>query len=161
MTILRVVYASAPFAEVIVPTLEITHAAIDPIRLCTGFENVMATIEDESVVEFEAAGIEISLPKRDPSGQQNLTFAIDGVSGIAQDRIDTALEAGGQVAITYRSYLASDLTAAAEPALVMTLVSARFEKGLVQLQAAYHDLLNYAWPRSRYTAEFSPGIRYL
>jgi hypothetical protein len=161
VTILAVVYASAPPAEVLIPTLEITHDSIAPIRLCAGFEDVVAEIEDGSSVRFEATAIGIALPKRDTSGQQHLTFALDGVSGIAQQRLDEALEAGGQVTITYRTYLASDLTAPAEPALVMTLVSGRFERATVQLQAAYYDLLNYAWPRDRYTAEFAPGIKYL
>lgn len=161
MTILETVYASAPADQVLIPTLEIAHDAIETIRICAGFEDVEATLEDDSTVTFEAAGIQIALPKRDTSGQQSLTFAIDGVTGIAQDRIDAALEAGGQVTITYRTFLSSDLTAPADTPLVMTLVQGRIERGVVQLQASYHDLLNYAWPRDRYTADFSPGIRYL
>lgn len=161
MTIVARVYASAPADQVLIPTLEIAHPSIETIRICAGFDDQTVTLEDNSVVIFEAAGIEVALPKRDTSGQQQLTFALDGVSGIAQARIDDALEAGGPVTITYRTYLASDLSAPAEPALVMTLVSGMFQGGVVQLQAAYHDLLNYGWPRERYTAEFAPGIRYL
>ena len=161
MTILAVVYASAPAAEVIIPTLEISHPAIETIRICAGFEDHDLTLETEETVTFEAAGIEVALPKRDTSGQQSLTFAIDNVTGIAQQRIDTALEQGGQVAITYREYLASDPSAPASVPIRMTLIGGRFQGGVVQLQAAYHDLLNYAWPRERYTADFAPGLKYL
>lgn len=161
MTLLAVVYASAPSDQVIIPTLEISHPSIETIRLCSGFEDQVLTLENGDEVTFEASGIQIALPKRDTSGQQNLTFAIEGVSGIAQQRIDAALEAGGPVTITYRTYLSSDPSAPAEPALVMTLVAGTFEGSTVQLQAAYYDLLSYAWPRERYSAEFSPGIKYL
>ncbi len=161
MTILAVVYASAPAAEVIIPTLEIAHDAIETIRICAGFEDQELTLETEETVTFEAAGIEIALPKRDTSGQQTLTFAIDNVTGIAQERIDAALEAGGTVSITYREFLASDPSAPAGVPIRMTLVAGRFEGGVVQLQAAYHDLLTYGWPRERYTADFAPGLKYL
>lgn len=161
MTILAVVYASAPADEVIIPTLEISHDAIETIRICAGFEDHDLTLENDETETFEAAGIEIALPKRDTSGQQTLTFAIDNVTGAAQAAIDAALEAGGEVAIVYREYLASDKSTPAATPIRMSLIGGRFEGGVVQLQAAYHDLLNYAWPRERYTAEFSPGLRYL
>ena len=161
MTILAIVYASAPAGEVIIPTLEISHPAITTIRICAGFEDQALTLETGETATFEAAGIDISLPKRDTSGQQTLSFAIDNVTGIAQQRIDAALEAGGQVSIVFREYLASDTSAPAETPIRMTLVGGRFEAGVVALEAAYHDLLNYGWPRERYTAVFSPGLKYL
>lgn len=113
------------------------------------------------MVTFEAAGLDISLPPKDTSGQQNLTFVIDNVTGVAQAYLDDAISDGEAVTVTYRCYLASDLSAPAEPPTVMTLAGAQFERSTVQITAGYYDLLNTAWPRRRYTDDFAPGLKYL
>ena len=159
MSILDVVYSSAPAAEVIISTLEIKHpTAFETIRICDGFEDQTVTLEDDSVVTFLAGGIDIALPKKDTSGQQTLAFAIDNVTGEAERAVDAAIEAGGQVTVIFRPYLYSDLSAPAEPPLVLTMVGGQFEGSVVQIEAAYFDLLNTAWPRKRYTLEFAPGL---
>ena len=161
MTILETVYASAPADQVIIPTLEIDHPSFDTIRIAADFSDHTVTLEDMSVVTFEQSAFDYQLPNKDTSGNQTLTFAIENVTGRAQAALDAALATGGQITVTYREYLASDLSAPAGPPVVMTLIGASFERGLCQIQCAYFDLLNTAWPRQRYTAEFSPGIRYL
>lgn len=158
MTILSVVYASAPTSEVIIPTLEILSPT--PQRICGAYEDVTATLETAETVTFTAAGIGVSLPGADTSGQQKLSFAVDHVLGIAQQQIDEALEAGGRVPLIFRAYLASDLSAPASPPIVMTMVGAAMEGAHVEVQGAYYDLLNTAWPRARYTVAFAPGLKY-
>jgi len=161
MTILSVVYASAPTAEVLIPTLEIKHPAISTIRTCAGFENHTVTLETSEVVTFEASGLDVSLPERSDRGQQNLVFAIENVTGQAQDAIDRALDAGGQIEVIYRSYLASDLSEPAEPPLKMVLVGAEFQGSTVQVTASYMDIINTAWPRARYNTTDHPGLAYI
>ena len=163
MSILDIVYSSAPAAEVLIPTLEITHpTAFDPIRICAGFDDITAGTEESGTdVTFYAAGIDISLPDMDTSGQQVLNFAIDNVTGVAQSAIDAAIAAGGEVTVTYRAYLLSDLSAPCDVPLVLTMVGGSIKGSVVQIQAAYFDLLNTAWPRDRYTLLFSPGLAYL
>ena len=161
MSLLEVVYASAPTDQVIIHTLEIKHPSIDTIRICADYADHEVTLEDASVVTFEQSGFDIELPNKDTSGNQVLTFAVSNVDGVAQAALDTALEAGGQITITYRAYLSSDLTTPAQPPTVMTLIGATFQAGTVQLKASYFDLLNTAWPRMRYTSDFSPAIKYL
>lgn len=158
MTILDTVYASAPTDEVLIATLEILTA--EPQRICSGFDDITVTLETSEQVTFLARGIDVALPTKDTSGNQSLTFAIDNVAGVAQAQIDAALEAGTKVLVVYRSYLASDLTAPAEPPLTMTLVGGVMEGSRLEIQAAYYDLLNTAWPRDRYTVEFAPGLKY-
>jgi hypothetical protein len=163
MTLLSTLYASAPAAEVLIPTLEISHPSFaEPIRTCAGFEDHTVTLEDSTTqATFVASGLDVSLPARNASGQQNLTFAIENVTGIAQDAIDRALEAGGEIRVIYRSYLASDLSEPAEPPLKMVLVGARFEGASLQVTASYMDIINQAWPRDRYTVDFAPGLKYI
>lgn len=161
MSILDVVYASAPTSGYLIATIEIVHYSFNTIRVCSGFDDLNLTLEDDSVVTFYAGGIDVALPARDSSGQQFLTFAIDNVMGIVQQSIDAALEAGGEIVLIYRSYLSTDLTGPAEPALRMVVTGGSLEGGKANIQASYYDLLNTAWPRDRYTIDFSPGIKYI
>ena len=87
MTILERVYASGG-PEVIIPTVELTCAAwAEPILICAGFEDQVCTTEDARTLTFIAAGIDVALPKKGNSGNQTLTFAIDNVSGAAQQQM--------------------------------------------------------------------------
>ena len=161
MTILATIYASAPAGEVLIPTIEIRHASVPSVYICAGFENTTATTEDDDVVVFIATGMDVSLPAKDDSGNQVLSFAIENITGEAQRYVEAALTAGGDIQLIYREYLASDLSAPASRPLVMTVVGGSFEGGTFQCQASYYDMLNTAWPRRRYTADFAPGIKYM
>lgn len=160
MTILETVFASGG-NDVVIPTLELTcDAWAAPILICGGFENHTCTTEDDRVLTFQAAGIEVALPKRDTSGTQMLTFAIDNVTGEAQRLIDTALEAGEMIHLTFRHYLSSDKTAPAANPLKFVVREGSMRGSSVQINAAFFDLINTAWPRRFYTADFAPGLRY-
>jgi hypothetical protein len=161
MNLLETVYASAPSDQVIVHTLEISHPAIDTVYVCGGFDDIRATTEGGTEVDFIAGAIDVSLPARDSTGQQHLMFAIDNVMGTVQQTIDAIINAGGQATLTYRQYLHSDLSQPADPPLVMTIVSGSLKGGTAQIRASYYDILNTAWPRKRYTNEFAPGLKYL
>lgn len=159
MTILSVVYASAPAGEVIIATLEIVVPGHPPIRICDGYENHMLGV-DGQMTHFEAGSLQVALPARNTTGQQTLSFGVANVNGIAQRYVDDALEAGEQVKLVYRAYLESDKSAPAERPRTMTLNGGQFQRGEAVFEAGYYDLLNAAWPRERYTAETAPGIRY-
>lgn len=160
MTVLERVFASSG-TEVVIPTLEITcDAWAAPLLLCNGYENHTCTTEDARSLTFLASGIQVALPKRNTSGTQILTFAIDNVTGQAQQLIDAALEAGDMVRLTFRHYLSSDKTAPAEPPLKFIVRDGAMEGATLQINAAFFDMINTAWPRNFYTPEFAPGLRY-
>lgn len=159
--LLERVYASAPSDEVIIPTLEIRHPAIATIRTCAGFEDQTVTLEDGSNVTFLASGLDVSLPARNASGQQNLNFAIENVTGQAQRAIEEAMQSGGDIRVIYRTYLQSDLSSPAETPLNMILIGAEFQGASVQVTASYSDIISTAWPRERYSTDFAPGLRYI
>lgn len=160
MTVLERVFASGG-TEVVIPTLEITCAAwAAPLLLCNGWEDHICTTEDSRVLTFRASGIQVALPKRNTSGTQMLTFAIDNVTGDAQRLIDQALEAGERVHLTFRHYLSSDKSAPAEPPLRFVVRDGAMEGATVQINAAFYDAINTAWPRAFYTPTFAPGLRY-
>lgn len=160
MSVLEQVYASG--GDVIIHTLEITCAAwAEPILLCNGFEDQHCITEDGRPLTFMASGIAVALPKKTNSGAQNLTFAIDNVTGEAQRKIDAALEAEKKVFITLRTYLDSDRTAPAENPYRAVVLGGKIKGASVQITAGFFDVINTAFPRDLYTVNFAPGIRYL
>ncbi|MBK3872131.1 DUF1833 family protein [Stutzerimonas frequens] len=160
MTVLEQVYASG--GDVLIFTLELTCEAWDePILLCQGFEDQACITEDGRELTFMASGIALALPKKTSSGAQNLTFAIDNVTGEAQRKIDAALEAEKKVFITLRTYLDSDRTAPAENPYRAVVLGGKIKGASVQITAGFFDVINTAFPRDLYTVNFAPGIRYL
>lgn len=119
------------------------------------------SVRQQDFDTYTASGLDVSLPERNASGQQNLTFAIENVTGIAQDFIDRALTKGVRIDVIYREYLASDLTQPASPPLRMVAVGAKMEGASLQVTASYQDPIGQAWPRERYNAADHPGLRYI
>lgn len=160
MTVLEKVYASG--GDTIVFTLELTcEAWNESILLAEGFEDQHCITEDGRALTFKASGIGLALPKKTNSGAQNLTFAIDNVSGEAQAKIDAALEAEKKVFLTFRVYLASDLSAPSDQVYRATVLSGKIKGATVQVTAGFFDLINTAFPRDQYTVSFAPGVKYL
>ncbi|MES2868954.1 MAG: DUF1833 family protein [Pseudomonadota bacterium] len=161
MTALETLYASGGQA-VIIPTLELFCTPwAAPIYICQGFDDITATTEDGVTATFTAAGFAAALPKRDNSGNQTLTFAIDNVTGEAQKLIDQALDARAKIGLVFRIFLSTDFGAPAERPYRMTVLNGFMQGASVQLNAGYFDLINLAWPRRKYTLAFAPCLRYI
>lgn len=160
MSLIQQVYASG--GDVIISTLELTCPAwgFYPIAICSGFEDQTVTDENGRTLTFQGAGISIALPKKNTQGAQTLTFAIDNVTGEAQRLIDMALDAGEQITMNYRVFLASDLSAPAEGPLVFKVKDGKMQNTTVEINAGFFDMINTGWPRDLYTAEFAPGLKY-
>ena len=162
MTYLATVNASAPAGVVKIPTLEISRPdASVPLRTCVGYEDQVATLETGETVTFTASGMAVALPKRGDSGQQNLTFAVENVMGIAQRFIDEGLEAGQPIDVIYREYLSNDMSEPAEPPLRFKLVDGVFEGAHVEIIASYMAVIMQEFMSRRYTATFARGLKYI
>lgn len=149
-------------ADCEIHTLEVTCSAwADPLLICNQFFDFTGTTEDGRTLTFIATAFDPSLPKRDNSGAQTLGVAIDNVTGEAQRRIDQANEAAAPIRMTLRTFLESDPSAPAEPPLYLDALAAEIEGPTIQFTAGYFDLIDTAWPRFRYTDEFSPGVKYI
>lgn len=148
--------------DVEIPTIELSSSAwADSLYLCAGFFDQTFTLETGDAVLFQASGLDAALPKKDNQGTQVLGVAIDNVRGEAQRRLDAAKSAGAKVFITYRLYLESDPSAPAERPMTLEVLSFSAEGPTVELQGGYFNLVGSAWPRFRYTSDFSPGIKYI
>lgn len=154
--ILQTVYASAPSGKVILPTLEIESAGMQSMRFVHGYEDMALGGQ-----LFEACQMSVSLPEKNTTGNQTLRFGVGLVDSRADKAVDAALENGAVVYLIYREFLSTDLSASASRPLRMEVVGGEFGEGALQVEASYFDMLNFAWPRDRYTAENAPGVKYL
>jgi len=161
---LKQLYASA--GGVIHHTLELANPAFTVenhppgrILFCQGFDDILATLEDDEQVTFRASGFGISLPKRSMKGQQDLQFQLDNVTGEALQAIKAASEQGGKINIIYRVY-SDDLSMPGEAPYHMVATSAKVSGNSVQVVASFSDFVNRAWPRKRYTPDFAPGLKH-
>lgn len=159
-TILARFNASAPVGEMKIPTFEIRVPNAEPIRICTGYED-QELIVDGVLQVFQATSISFSLPGKNASGQQRLTFSVGNVNGEAQRHVDAALEQDERIELIYREYLSSDRSQPAKRPITMVIVGGTLEGIEAQFEASYYDILNAAWPRERYTSQNAPGIKYL
>jgi len=160
-TLIERVYASAG-SEVIIDTIELACPAwAESLYIVKGFEDMTLGLDGVVYKTFMAAPISIALPKKSNQGNQTLNFAIDNVTGQAQRLIDTAMEAGARITLTFRRYLNTDLTTPSENPFYAVVLGGNVTGATVQIEAGFIDCLNYSWPRELYTSTFAPALKYL
>ena len=146
----------------IIDTIELACPAwAESLYIVKGFEDMTLGLDGVVYKTFMAAPISIALPKKSNQGNQTLNFAIDNVTGQAQRLIDTAMEAGARITLTFRRYLNTDLSEPSEKPFYAVVLGGNVTGTTVQIEAGFVDALNYAWPRRLYTADFAPGLRYV
>lgn len=161
MTILSELYATGG-TDVKLHTIDLRcEAWPEPIVLVKDYVNHSITTEDGELLVALSCGMDVKLPKRDNKGAQDLTFAIDNVRGEASTLLREALRTQKPVYLTYRCYLASDLTRPAETPYKFIVRNYRATAATVEITSGVFDLINLAFPRFRYDPIFSPAIKYL
>ena len=160
MSLLAQVYAQG--GDVILHTIELTSTAwgSDPIVLVKDYRDHTITTEDGRQLLARASGMAVSLPKRDATGAQDLTFALDGVRPEATRLVRQAQEAQAVVHVVYRCYLYSDLSEPAEPPLF--LISRRYSAQVdhIEVTAGLFDLIDMRWPRMMYDSNTAPCLEF-
>lgn len=126
---------------------------------CSGFEDRVCTTEDGRTLTFIAMAMDLALPKNDNSGFQNLVLGMDNVTGEVQEVVEAAKAAGRRFFITFRRYLAEDLSFPSER-YRMTLLSRDYEDDIAKLTAGFYDLLNTNGLRTILTTTLAPGLKY-
>lgn len=126
---------------------------------CSGFEDRVCTTEDGRTLTFIAMAMDLALPKNDNSGFQNLVLGMDNVTGEVQEVVEAAKAAGRRFIITFRRYLAEDLSFPSER-YRMTLLSRDYEDDIAKLTAGFYDLLNTNGLRTILNTTLAPGLKY-
>ena len=67
---------------------------------------------------------------------------------------------GENIIKSLKTYLASDKTAPASRPLKFVVRDGAMRGSTIQINAAFFDLINTAWPRNFYTLDFAPGLKY-
>lgn len=158
MSVLNRIYAS-PGDELLHGTLEVSDGVVSHF-LTAGYQDIEVILESGVLAIFLACAISIALPKRSSDGKQDLKFALSNIDGSVSNFIRAALKEKRQISLTYREYVDSDLTAPVK-ILRYQVKSGSVTATESQITAGYFNLLETAWPRTFYTTDFAPGIRYL
>lgn len=158
MTAINRLYASSG-SEVIIGTLQIDIGG-QKHYLCEGYEDITAVTERGETVTFFACAIVLSLPARNEDGTQDLKFMLCNVDGVVSTAIRKAIDAMSTASITFRKYISTDLTAPAEQPYVMPVKGGSWTPLTVNVTAGFKNMLDYAWPRDRYTLTYFQGLRY-
>lgn len=159
-------YASAPVSEVILHTLELRHPAFDaPVRVVRDKVDLTATLEATApanpgqAVTFSALAFDFVSPEVQQSIYPEVTVTLDGVGGELIPYLDAAADSGVLTEMTYRPYLASDLTQPQmDPPLTLALTDASVDMMRVTAKAGYANLANKKFPSETYNANRFPGI---
>jgi len=73
--------------------------------------------------------------------------------------IDQAAQSDELATVTYRAYLASDLSAPQnDPPLVLTVQSVSADVFRIRMRAGYSNFANVRFPNETYTAQRFPGL---
>lgn len=169
---LAAAYASAPEDEVVLDTLEFRHPTfVDggspfAIRVVNDHSSLTATLEDDAplnpgaTVEFAAVYFAFTRPGESDSGSlPEVEITVDNVARHLMPYLDAAKESREPIQVTWRPYLASDLTGPhMNPPLTLTLRSVSCGMTTVTARAGYGDLTNRRFPAIEYTAKKFPGL---
>ncbi|ELS1887219.1 DUF1833 family protein [Klebsiella pneumoniae] len=158
MTAINRLYASSG-PEVIIGTLQVDIGGTTHY-LCEGYEDITAVTEVGVTVTFKACAIVLSLPARNEDGTQDLKFMLCNIDGVVSNAIRRAIDSISSASITFRKYISTDLSAPAEPPYIMPVKGGSWTPLTVNVTAGFKNMLDYAWPRDRYTLTYFQGLRY-
>lgn len=127
---------------------------------CSGYSDVTCTTEDGRTLTFVAMAMDLALPNNDNSAFQNIVIGMDNVTGEVQEVVEGSKAAGKRVVLTFRRYLAEDLSFPSER-YRMTVLSRDYGDDVAKLTCGFFDLLNTNGNRLYLTTDRAPGLKYL
>lgn len=159
-------YASAPADEVILHTLEIRHPSFtQPIRVVRDYHDFTATLEADAPVDpgaevtFIAMAFDFILPEVAKATSPEIEISLDNVGGEIIAYLDAAAQTPELIEVTYRPYLASDLSGPQmDPPLTLVIRSVTADIFRVRARAGYADLANRKFPAQVYDTQRFPGL---
>lgn len=148
-------------------TLRFTHSAITggSLNLVQGYYDIVATLEDSSVVTFQKSGFGMRLPNRGTDGRQDLQITIDNVSKEAWQELEAVKTASRitqeKAIVEYRAFLESNLSAPAGATYKLIVREASINRNSVSILARYTPITDITYPLKRYYPKDYPGVRYV
>lgn len=163
---LKEAYASAPSAEVILHTLELRHPSFtQPLRVVNDHATLSARLEASAPanpstwVDFVPFSFRFRLPDVQSTGMPELEVEIDNVSAEVLAYIDQAAQSTSLIELTYRPFLASDLTAPQmDPPITLVLHDVEVSIFSIRARASFGEYGNRRFPGETYDAQRFPGL---
>lgn len=163
---LKEAYASAPADDVILHTLEIRHSTFtQPIRVVRDHQDLVAFLEADAPanpgeeVTFVRLAFDFTLPEVSKSTSPEIEIGLDNVTGEIAGYLDSAANSPDLIEITYRPYLASDLSGPQmNPPLTLVIRSVSANVFRATARAGYADLANLKFPSETYDTERFAGL---
>lgn len=172
---LKEAYAANPTDAVVLDTLEVRHPAFvddlgnpTAIRVVIGYDDIVATLEAGApldagkAVTFIAGAFNFMLPGFKEGEVPSLEITLDNVSRDITAHIEQAIGQLTPIEITYRPYLASDLSAPQmDPPINMILTNVKVDVFKVTGTATLNDVHNWGFPgglNGLYTQARFPGL---
>lgn len=159
MSILNELYVS-DISKIMFNTLEVNDG-VSRHFLVDGWDNITATLEDSSTVNFIATAMSISLPAKNSDGTQDLQFSLCNITGEFSNYIQSALRTGRRCELIYRIFVEDDLTAPAQAPYKFEVKDGQWTAMQVDIRAGYFNILETAWPRRLYDLVDFPMLRYI
>lgn len=165
-------YASAPEDEVVLDTLEFRHPTFVEagvpfaIRAVNDHSELVATLEDDAplnggdTVTFIPVYFTFARPSESDSGTTpEVEISVSNVARHLIPHLDRAKESRDPIEVTWRPYVASDLTGPhMNPPLTLTIRSITCDMMNVTARAGFGDLTNRRFPAIEYTSLKFPGL---
>lgn len=169
-------YASASSDDVILHTIEIRHPTFDtPARMVCDFGELlddgeprifghMLTLEDDAPADagesvmFIACMFEFALPTQQEGSLPEIDLSFDNVTQMVSDRLDAAVLERAPVEVTYREYLASDVTRPVSVLTGLTISRTKADASRVTAKASFPTLINSNYPGKLYRAHEFRGL---
>lgn len=151
-----------PHGEVILPVITLSSEAwSNPVCLVRDYKSHVITTKDGKVITALPSGLDVALPKRDASGAQNLTFALDGVRLEATRLLRESESQGLPIHLEYAEYLLSDLSEPASDVYYFIVRSFTAQADHVEITAGLFDLIDMRFPRWHYDSETAPCLEFM
>lgn len=145
-----------------IDSLELTcDSWAGPLRLVQGFYDMQLGFGNGTYATFQAVPMGLVFPDRNNTASQKVTMAIDNVLGDAQRLIDQAQADDAIVKMTLRRYVEGELYGPAQRPFIATVQGGMIKDTIVQINAGFHNILDYKWPRGAYDLSYCPDLAYM
>ena len=150
---LNEIYSSGGQMPVICLTID--NASIGTLRFVLAYED-----REIAGQLYRGASFTIQLPERSDSGFTDLNFGICGVNGDCFQYVRQALQSDQPTYLTLQHRHPEDLTLVLYE-LTLTVTGGQITRDAATFTASFCDMLNTEFPKLRYTAQNSPGLKYV
>lgn len=149
---LNEIYASG--GQLPIVTLTIDNDDIGKLNFVLANEN--EKLDGET---YHSSAFTVQMPERSGNGFSDLSFAICGVNAECYSYIMQAMESQKPTTLTLRQWHPE--TKDKKEELTLTVTGCQINRETAQFTASFCDMLNLEFPRLKYTAYNSPGLKYI